>query len=115
MASGALAGNLVIAQLNDSLVALPGTFLDASSQLRETCAARGGRPTSSLTVGGRGGLPPDPGAPLAANPFEQSLKQRSATGLPTALTPRPPQAAKPITVAGTPQPVLGAPRLTCRG
>jgi hypothetical protein len=98
-----------------TVVVRPETFLNASSQLREACATRGGWPASSFAPGGRGGLPPAPGAPLAANPFGQPLEQRSATGSPTALTPRPPQAAKPITVAGTPQPVLGSPRLTCRG
>jgi hypothetical protein len=97
-----------------SLVVLPGTFFDASSQLRESCAARGGRPSSSLSPGGRGGLPPDPGTPLAASPFGQSLEQ-TTTGSPTTLTARPQQAAKPITVSGIPQPVLGSPRLTCRG
>ena len=34
---------------------LPETFLDASSQLRVACAARGGRPASSFSAGGRGG------------------------------------------------------------
>jgi hypothetical protein len=118
-ASGSVAGNIVIAapntDISSSLVVLPETFLDASGQLRETCAAHGGRPTSSFAAGGRGGLPPDPGAPLATSLFVQPLEQQTATGAPTALTLRPPQAAKPITVAGIPQPVLGAPRLSCRG
>ena len=118
-ASGSVAGNITITAPNtdvsSSLTVLPETFLDASSQLRVACAARGGRPASSFTAGGRGGLPPDPGAPLAANPFGQPLEQQTATGSPTALTARPPQAAKPITVSGIPQPVLGSPRLTCRG
>jgi hypothetical protein len=96
-------------------VVLPETFLDAGSQLREACAARGGRPASSFTAGGHGGLPPDPGAPLAAGSFGQSLKQQTATGSPTTLTARPQQATKPVTVVGIPQPVLGSPRLTCRG
>jgi filamentous hemagglutinin family protein len=91
--------------------------LDTGSQLREACAARGGRPASSFAAGGRGGLPPDPGTPLAASPFEQSMEQQTATGSPTALTTKPWKAAKPkpITVAGIPQPVLGSPRLMCRG
>lgn len=97
-----------------SLVVLPETLFDVSSQLREACAARGGRPTSSFNAGGRGGLPPDPGTPLAVNPFRQPLEQQTATGSPTPLTPRPPQAAKPITLSGIPQPVLGSPRLSCR-
>jgi large exoprotein involved in heme utilization and adhesion len=71
-----LSGTISIAapntDISSSLVVLPETFLDASGQLREACAARGGRPTSSFTTGGRGGLPPDPDAPLAANSFGQS-------------------------------------------
>jgi large exoprotein involved in heme utilization and adhesion len=101
--------------VSSSLVVLPGTFLDAGSRLRETCAARGGRPTSSLSPGGRGGRPPDPGAPLAGHPFGPRLKEQAATGPSTALTPRPTQAAKPITLAGAPQPALGVPRSACRG
>jgi large exoprotein involved in heme utilization and adhesion len=118
-ASGSVAGNIVITapdtDVSSSLAILPETFFDVSSQLRETCAARGGRPASSFAPGGRGGLPPDPGAPLAASPFGQPPGPQTATGAPMALTPRPPQAVKPVTVAGIPQPVLGSPRLTCRG
>jgi filamentous hemagglutinin family protein len=99
----------------NSLVVLPETLFDVSSQLRETCATRGGRPTSSLIPSGRGGLPPDPGAPLAASSFGQPLEQQTATGTPTALTEKPRRAVNPITIAGIPQPVLGSPRLTCRG
>jgi hypothetical protein len=97
-----------------SLVVLPETLFDVSNQLRVACAARGGRAASSFSNGGRGGLPPDPGAPLATNPFGQPLEQQTDTGSPTPSSRRP-QAAKPITVSGIPQPVLGAPRLTCRG
>jgi hypothetical protein len=115
-ASGTLAINVVIGKQDDILlVALPKTFLNASSQLREACAARGGRRANSFKAGGRGGLPPDPGTPLAANPSGQPLEQRPATGSRAALTPRLPQAVKPMTVSGTPQPVLGSPRLTCKG
>jgi hypothetical protein len=114
-----LSGTISIAAPNtdvgSSLVVQLGTFLDASGQLRETCAARDGRPGSSFIAGGRGGLPPDPGAPLAVSPFGQPPGQQTATGSPTTLTARPQQAVKPITVAGIPQPVLGSPRLTCRG
>jgi large exoprotein involved in heme utilization and adhesion len=98
-----------------SLVVLPGTLFDVSSELSEACAARGGRPASSFAPGGRGGLPPDPGAPLVASPFEQPLEQQTATRSPTPLTSRTPQAAKPIIVSGIPQPVLGSPRLACQG
>ena len=100
---------VTVPQVADKLAVLPRTFLDAGSQLRVACAARGGRPASSFTAGGRGGLPPDPDAPLVASPFEPSLKQQAATGSPTALTARPTQAAEPVRVAGTPQPILGAP------
>jgi filamentous hemagglutinin family protein len=115
-----ISGTITIAAPNidiaGSLVVLPETFLDASSQLRETCAARGGRPASSFSAGGRGGLPPDPGAPLPASSFEQPPGQQTATRAPTAaLTAEPPRAVNPITIAGIPQPVLGSPRLTCRG
>jgi filamentous hemagglutinin family protein len=118
-ASGIVNGNIAIAapntDISSSLVILPETLFDASSQLREACAARGGRPTSSLTAAGRGGLPPDPGTPLAASSFGQPLGQQTTTGSPTTLTARPTQAAKPITVTGIPQPVLGSPRFTCQG
>jgi large exoprotein involved in heme utilization and adhesion len=113
-----LSGTITIAAPNTdvagSLVILPETFLDASSQLREACAARGGQPTSSLTLGGWGGLPPDPGAPLAATPFEPPLTPSTTTVPPTALTSRSPPAAELVTLAGTPQPVLGFPRLACQ-
>jgi hypothetical protein len=118
-ASGSVAGAITIAapntDISGSLVVLPETFLDAGSQLRTACAARGGRPASSFAAGGRGGLAPDPGAPLAASQFEPPSGQRTASGSPTPLAPRPPQAAGPIRVAGIPHPILGAPRPACRG
>jgi hypothetical protein len=114
-----LSGTITIAAPNTdvagSLVVLPETFLDASSELRETCAARSSRPSSSFIASGRGGLPPDPGAPLAASSFGQPLEQQTAIGSSPALTPRASQAAKPVMVAGTPQPVLGSPNFACRG
>jgi large exoprotein involved in heme utilization and adhesion len=118
-ASGRVAGTITITAPNtdvsSSLTVLPETLFDASSQLRVTCAARGGRPGNSFTRGGRGGLPPDPGTPLMATPSGQPPGQRTATGAPTALTARPTSAVKPVMVSGIPQPVLGSPRLTCRG
>src|SRR3954451_15760618 len=97
-----LSGTISIAAPNtdvsSSLTVLPETFFDASSQLRVACAARGGRRTSSLTPSGRGGLPPDPGTPLVISPSGQPLEQQTATGSPTALTARPPQAVKPVMV-----------------
>src|SRR4051812_12130428 len=114
-----VAGTITITAPNtdvaDSLVVLPETFFDASSQLRVACAARGGRPGSSFARGGRGGLPPDPGTPLMATPSGQPPGQQTATGAPTALTARPTSAVKSVMVSGIPQPVLGSPRLTCRG
>jgi hypothetical protein len=118
-ASGSVAGTITIAAPNTDvsggLTVLPETFLDASSQLRAACAARGDRPASSFTAGGRGGLPPAPGAPLATNPSGQPSGWWIAAGAPTALSARSPQAAEPIRVAGIPHPILGAPRATCRG
>jgi hypothetical protein len=118
-ASGSVTGNVTITapntDISGSLTVLPETLFDASSQLHEACAARGGRHANSFKAGGRGGLPPDPGTPLMATPSGQPLKQQTATGSPTTSTARPLQAAKPMTVSGIPQPVLGSPRLTCRG
>jgi filamentous hemagglutinin family protein len=113
-----LSGTVTIAAPNtdvaSSLIVLPETFIDVSSQLREACTVRSGRPANSFAAGGRGGLPPDPSAPLSASPFGQPLEKQSATGSPSPSSRRP-QAAKPVTVAGVPQPVPGSPRLTCRG
>jgi hypothetical protein len=113
-----VSGNITITAPNTdvsgSLTVLPETFFDVSSELREACAARGGRRASSLNTGGRGGLEPDPGAPLAASPFGHSLEPQTATRSPTPSSRTSP-AAKLITVSGIPQPVLGSPRLKCRG
>lgn len=46
--------------LNGSLVVLPSELRNAAAVLRNSCAARGARPRSSLTAAGRGGLPQDP-------------------------------------------------------
>jgi large exoprotein involved in heme utilization and adhesion len=98
----------------NSLVVLPETFLDASSQLREACARQGGRPTSSLVTGGRGGLPPDPDAPLSASPSNGLADGRRADQpLHGAATLPLPPATKGTLIAGNP--VLGAPRISCRG
>jgi large exoprotein involved in heme utilization and adhesion len=97
-----------------SLVVLPETFLDASSQLRESCARQGGRPTSSLVAGGRGELPPDPDAPLSASPSNGLADGRRADQpLHGAATLPLPPATKGTLIAGNP--VLGAPRISCRG
>jgi len=47
-----------------SLVKLPENFLNTRDLLRDSCAGRGGRASSSLIVGNGGGLPLDPAAPL---------------------------------------------------
>jgi filamentous hemagglutinin family protein len=98
-----------------SLLVLPETFFDASSQLREACANQGGRPTSSLVVGGQGGLPPDPAGPLSASLSGLSSAHR-ADQVPnhaaTLLLGLSPEASS---MAGMPYPVLGAPRTPCRG
>ena len=52
--------------LDGSLVVLPSELRSAAAVLRDSCAARGNRPHSSLTKAGRGGLPQDPDAPLLA-------------------------------------------------
>jgi hypothetical protein len=44
------------------------SVLLAPALLPTSCAARGGRPTSSFKARGRGGLPPAPSTPLAASP-----------------------------------------------
>src|SRR5688572_18749426 len=51
-ASGAITIAAPDTDVSSSLVVLPGTFLDAGSRLRVACAARGGRPTSSLSPAG---------------------------------------------------------------
>ena len=54
-----------IVDVAEGLAILPETFLNASSQLREACAARGGRRANSFKAGGRGGLPPELPSSLA--------------------------------------------------
>ncbi len=52
--------------LDGSLIVLPSELRAAAAVFRDSCAARGNRPRSSLTQAGRGGLPQDPAAPLLA-------------------------------------------------
>ena len=52
--------------LDGSLVVLPSELRSAAAVFRDSCAARGNRPRSSLTEAGRGGLPQDPEATLLA-------------------------------------------------
>jgi large exoprotein involved in heme utilization and adhesion len=114
-----ISGTITIAAPNvdiaGTLVRLPGTFLDAGSQLRESCASRGGSPTSSITAGGRGGLPPDPAAPLSAGSLGQSQKPQAAVGSPAALMPQLVRTSGTLAVVGIPHPILGSPRPVCRG
>jgi hypothetical protein len=52
--------------VNGALVVLSSELRRAAEVVRETCAAQGGRPQSSLVEAGRGGLPLDPEATLPA-------------------------------------------------
>jgi len=52
--------------LNGALVVLSSQLRSAAQVLRNSCAAQAGLPQSSLVEGGRGGLPQDPDATLAA-------------------------------------------------
>ncbi|OYD83882.1 hypothetical protein [Azospirillum brasilense] len=64
-----------------SLVKLPESFLGSRDLLRDTCAGRGGRASSSLIVGNGGGLPLDPAAALPS-PYggPAGRKARDASG-----------------------------------
>jgi hypothetical protein len=55
-----------ITPLNGTLVALSSELHKRAALTRNSCAARAGRPQSSLVAGGRGGLPQDPDATLPA-------------------------------------------------
>jgi filamentous hemagglutinin family protein len=55
-----------IAPLNGALVVLSSELRSAVALSENTCAARAGRPRSSLVEAGRGGLPQDPDASLPA-------------------------------------------------
>jgi hypothetical protein len=54
------------ANIGGNLAVLSGELRSATEVLRDSCAARGDRPHSSLTEAGRGGLPQDPEATLLA-------------------------------------------------
>jgi hypothetical protein len=64
-------------EIGSRLVAPEGVFLDAGDLLRESCAARRSGTASSFTAMGRGGLPPDPGAPLGASYSEPASSAAS--------------------------------------
>jgi large exoprotein involved in heme utilization and adhesion len=63
--SGVVEINGVI-PLNGALVALSSELRSAAALTANSCAARAGRPQSSLVEAGRGGLPQDPDASLPA-------------------------------------------------
>jgi len=67
-ATGSTAGTVEIVapelDLSAALVILPGALVDASTQLRELCAARLGLDFSSFLVIGRGGVSLSPDEPL---------------------------------------------------
>ncbi len=52
--------------LSSALVVLSGELRSAAEVLRNSCAARGALPRSTLTEAGRGGLPQDPEATIPA-------------------------------------------------
>jgi hypothetical protein len=77
--------------LAGTLAALPGSYLDASSQMRERCAARAsGERAGSFTVRGTGGVPADPDGWLPASlsaALEGGAAAPLATPVPGAATP----------------------------
>jgi large exoprotein involved in heme utilization and adhesion len=77
-ATGVTSGTVEISppelDLASSLVILPGALVDASTQLREQCAARPGLDFSSFLVIGRGGVSLSPDEPLPASPLSQARK-----------------------------------------
>lgn len=77
--SGRIDINASITDTMSNLVLLPSVFFEASAILPTACSGRGSQPTNSLIAGGRGGLPPDPSAPLfsMASPEESN---RHGTG-----------------------------------
>jgi large exoprotein involved in heme utilization and adhesion len=66
--------------LAGALALLPGAFIDSAPLLASSCAARGGRPTSSLVASGRGVSSPDPDRPLAIPSPEPSSKLLQISG-----------------------------------
>jgi filamentous hemagglutinin family protein len=58
-------------EIGSRLAAPEGAFLNAGDLLRESCSAGRSETASTFTAMGRGGLPPDPAAPLAGAYREQ--------------------------------------------
>jgi large exoprotein involved in heme utilization and adhesion len=65
-ASGVLRFTGPRVDVNGALVVLASELRSAAAVLRDSCAAQGGRPISTLVEPGRGGLPQDPDATLPA-------------------------------------------------
>jgi large exoprotein involved in heme utilization and adhesion len=99
---------------NAALVVTP--FLDPSSLQAVSCARRGGAPASSLVPGGRGGLPPDPDAPLSATLSSSFADGRRANQVSSnvEMVALPPL-TETVSIAGMPHQILGVPRTPCRG
>jgi hypothetical protein len=67
-----------VTSLSGTLAPLPQEFVSAAALLPARCAARfSGGKVSSLVLGGRGGLPPDPGGVL---PSPLGLDERLVAG-----------------------------------
>jgi large exoprotein involved in heme utilization and adhesion len=66
LATGQLLFSGPRSDVNGALVVLSTELRSAAAVLRESCAAPGSRPQSSLVEAGRGGLPQDPDATLPA-------------------------------------------------
>ena len=64
--SGTVTINGPLVDLNGTLVVLSSELRNAVALTRDSCAARAGRPQSSLVEAGRGGLPHEPEATLPA-------------------------------------------------
>ena len=64
--SGTVTINGPLVDLNGTLVVLSSELRSAVALTRDSCAARAGRPQSSLVEAGRGGLPQDPDVTLPA-------------------------------------------------
>jgi hypothetical protein len=75
-ASGTLEITGAVTALTGTLAPLPQTFMDVATLLPVRCAARwSGGKASSLVLGGRGGLPPEPSGVL---PSPLALEARLA-------------------------------------
>jgi filamentous hemagglutinin family protein len=65
--SGAVLVSSPNSDIGTRLAALPSSYVDPASRLREACASRAGRTGNSFTGAGRGGLPAAPGAAAFAD------------------------------------------------